>query len=159
MTDERFPILKQWTGELDYVKIAEIRNENYGGRSGRLVEPFASRMGWFDYDRLLRKGRAEGQGFTIYTLEFWNSNGKAEIEKYKKLHGRKADRFRFANNPHETAYRQRLGLPEFGNLRKSDIEQAFKKAAKRIHPDVGGSDNEFKLLSSAREALLKRLPR
>jgi hypothetical protein len=140
MTNETYPVLMQWTGQLEYVKIMEIRNENCGRRSGRLSEPFASRMGWFDYDRLLRKGKAESQGFTIYTFDFWNSNGTAEIAKYERLYRMKADRFRFGTELQENAYRERLGLPESGNLRKLDIEKAFKMAAKRVHPDVGGTD-------------------
>jgi len=156
MTDETYPVLKQLTGHLEYVKIIKIRNEKFGNRSGLLSEPFASRMGWFDYDRLLGKGKAEGQGFTIYTFDFWNSNGAAEIAKYERLYGRKADRFRFGTDLQEKAYRERLGLPESGNLRKLDVEKAYKMAAKRIHLDVGGTDDEFKLLNSAKEALLKR---
>ena len=52
-------------------------------------------------------------------------------------------------------HRQMLGLPLGRRLAKSEIHQAYKRAAKTAHPDAGGNAREFQALSAAREALMK----
>ncbi|MEA2951810.1 MAG: hypothetical protein QOJ96_1330 [Alphaproteobacteria bacterium] len=56
----------------------------------------------------------------------------------------------------EQQQRRLLGLPSERQLAESEIQQGFKRAAKRLHPDAGGSDREFTELSAARDALMKR---
>jgi hypothetical protein len=55
----------------------------------------------------------------------------------------------------EERYRQMLGLPLGRSLSGAEIHRAFKRAAKRAHPDAGGSTREFLELSAARDALMK----
>jgi DnaJ-class molecular chaperone len=55
----------------------------------------------------------------------------------------------------EERYRQMLGLPLGRRLSGAEIHQAYKRVAKRAHPDGGGSAREFLELSAAREALMK----
>lgn len=52
--------------------------------------------------------------------------------------------------------RQMLGLPLAGHLAGAQIHQAFKQAAKHVHPDAGGSEQAFLELAAARDALMKR---
>ena len=52
-------------------------------------------------------------------------------------------------------YRQILGLPLGRRLSAPEIHQAYKRAAKRAHPDAGGNAREFQELSAARDALMK----
>jgi hypothetical protein len=52
-------------------------------------------------------------------------------------------------------YRQMLGLPFGRRLAGSEIHQAYKRAAKTMHPDGGGNSREFQELSKARDALMK----
>jgi hypothetical protein len=52
-------------------------------------------------------------------------------------------------------YRQMLGLPLGRRLSGPEIHQAYKRAAKRAHPDAGGNAREFQELSAARDALMK----
>jgi hypothetical protein len=129
--------------------------------SACLAEPFGSRMGWFSYDDLRKKGRAESQGFTVYTTEFWKANRDAEIERYMKQWMPKEPKglFQTAADSKEAEYRRLLELPSAGVLLKSEIEQAFKIAARRTHPDAGGSNEEFKLLAAARDGLTERWKR
>ena len=54
-------------------------------------------------------------------------------------------------------YRQMLGLPSGRRLFGPEIQQAYKRVAKKVHPDVGGSEQAFRELSAARDALLKSL--
>ena len=52
-------------------------------------------------------------------------------------------------------YRQMLGLPLGRRLSTPEIHQAYKRLAKRVHPDAGGNAREFQELSAARDALMK----
>jgi len=54
-------------------------------------------------------------------------------------------------------YRQILGLPLGRRLFGPEIRDAYKRAAKKVHPDIGGSERAFLELSAARDALLKAL--
>jgi hypothetical protein len=51
--------------------------------------------------------------------------------------------------------RQMLGLPFGRRLSVPEIQQAYKRAAKKSHPDGGGSTRDFVNLSAARDALMK----
>ena len=55
----------------------------------------------------------------------------------------------------EQRFRAMLGLPLDRRLSGVEIHQAWKRAAKRAHPDGGGSARQFQALSAAREALMK----
>ena len=55
----------------------------------------------------------------------------------------------------EECYRQLLGLPLGRRLSGVEIHRAYKRVAKRAHPDAGGSAHEFQELSAARDALMK----
>ena len=52
-------------------------------------------------------------------------------------------------------YRDMLGLPLGRRLSGVEIHQAYKRVAKRVHPDAGGNAREFQELSAARDALMK----
>jgi hypothetical protein len=55
----------------------------------------------------------------------------------------------------EEHYRQMLGLPLGRRLAATEIHQAFKRAAKTMHPDGGGNAQDFQALAAARDALMK----
>ena len=55
----------------------------------------------------------------------------------------------------EDQYRQMLGLPLGRRLAATEIHQAFKRAAKTVHPDGGGNGAAFLELAAARDALIK----
>lgn len=54
----------------------------------------------------------------------------------------------------EERYREMLGLPLDGRLAASEIHQAFRRTAKRMHPDAGGDAHAFLALAAARDALM-----
>ena len=56
----------------------------------------------------------------------------------------------------EECYRQLLGLPLGRRLSGLEIHRAYKRVAKRAHPDAGGSAREFQEISAARDALIKQ---
>jgi hypothetical protein len=51
--------------------------------------------------------------------------------------------------------RRMLGLPLGRRLFGPEINQAFKRAAKKVHPDAGGTERAFVELAAARDALMK----
>lgn len=57
----------------------------------------------------------------------------------------------------EQHHRRLLGLPLDRRLFGSEINAAYKHAAKKVHPDAGGSERDFLALSQARDALMKRV--
>jgi hypothetical protein len=57
----------------------------------------------------------------------------------------------------EEHHRRLLGLPPDRRLFGAEINAAFKHAAKKVHPDAGGSERDFLVLSQARDALMKRV--
>jgi hypothetical protein len=56
----------------------------------------------------------------------------------------------------EECCRQLLELPLGRLLSNAEIHRAYKRVAKRAHPDGGGSALEFLELSAARDALMKQ---
>jgi len=57
----------------------------------------------------------------------------------------------------EEHHRRLLGLPFDRRLFGPEINAAYKQAAKKVHPDAGGSEHDFLALSQARDALMKRV--
>ena len=55
----------------------------------------------------------------------------------------------------EEQYRQLLGLPLGRRLAATEVQQAFKRAAKTVHPNGGGNGAAFLELAAARDALIK----
>lgn len=51
--------------------------------------------------------------------------------------------------------RKLLGLPIDGALSVSEIHGAFRRAAKTMHPDAGGSETAFRELVAAQDVLMK----
>ncbi|WP_407156009.1 J domain-containing protein [Bradyrhizobium sp. STM 3557] len=56
----------------------------------------------------------------------------------------------------EQRARKLLGLPIDGILSAPDIHSAFRRAAKTMHPDAGGSESAFRELVAAQDVLMKR---
>lgn len=54
----------------------------------------------------------------------------------------------------EESHRKMLGLPLAGRLAATEIHQAFRRTAKRMHPDAGGDARAFLALAAARDALM-----
>jgi hypothetical protein len=69
--------------------------------------------------------------------------------------GKRRDAAKEPADPEEE-HRRVLGLPSGRPLFAPEIRQAYKRAAKRMHPDAGGSERAFLELSAARDALMKK---
>lgn len=51
-----------------------------------------------------------------------------------------------------------LGFDESANPTEKEIQEAYKKVAKVFHPDGGGSNEQFRGLTIARDILLQEAP-
>jgi hypothetical protein len=76
------------------------------------------------------------------------------------LHSLTTPQFGKRANPEKVAspaerYRELLELPLGRRLSGAEIHRAWKRAAKRAHPDTGGSAQQFLELSTARDVLMK----
>jgi hypothetical protein len=146
--DQEYFVWNRFHGVGDAAKIETIEQAKHGHKA-RMAEPFGSKMGWFSYEDLIRAGRAESQGFTVYTWERWQADRHSEMERHSK---RKFTTWPEADN---VEHRKVLGLPASGPLLTAEIERACRRLAKQAHPDAGGTSEEFRRLIIARDALIK----
>jgi hypothetical protein len=76
------------------------------------------------------------------------------------LHALDAPRFgkrgHAALTPQEQ-HRRLLGLPPGRPLLGAEIKEAYKRAAKKLHPDAGGNARDFHALAEARDALMREI--
>lgn len=54
----------------------------------------------------------------------------------------------------EQQHRETLNLPIDGELEPGQINAAFRRLAQKVHPDVGGSNEQFIRITEARNVLL-----
>jgi hypothetical protein len=93
---------------------------------------------------------AEDRGFDSRTLAGLREAVRGPREKSRRG-GRSGRR---SQEDEYTAALKLLGLPPGSTNR--EVESAFKKAARRYHPDVGGDAARFRALVDARNLLLTR---
>ena len=77
------------------------------------------------------------------------------------MNGRSAPRFGQRSVPparvnHEDHARKALGLPPVVQLSHADVNQAYRRMVKIVHPDHGGSEQAFLELTAARNTLIGR---
>lgn len=70
--------------------------------------------------------------------------------------GRRA-RVRFGDIDWSGVIASVLGLDDQTDWTVDDVEAAFRRAAKAVHPDVGGTDADFKRLAEARALVVGAL--
>lgn len=59
--------------------------------------------------------------------------------------------------PAPTSWRKVLSLEHAAEVKKPDIEAAYREAARKAHPDSGGSTDAMADLNAARDAALKHI--
>lgn len=79
---------------------------------------------------------------------------KAQQEFFEELE--KKSRRKQYNHTHELEeFRTLLNLPISGTLEISQIKSAYRKAAKKAHPDAGGTQEMFLRVKEAHDTLLE----
>jgi hypothetical protein len=141
-----------WNGEmgiLDTVKIGLIE-EGEGGRTACLAPPY-SVVGPFNLDELEAKGRIAFGACLVMSRLRWQED--QDDLRLAALERRRAALFKLSFND-DQEYRELLDLPMEGELKTAEINSAFRRAAKIAHPDVGGSDEDYRAITEARDKLL-----
>jgi hypothetical protein len=154
MADKREWVV--WNGSLgvlDTVKIGRIE-QGEGGRSAYLADPYGV-VGPFSLDELEAEGRVAFGACFVMSRERWK-----EDQVRLRLEGREQRRaFQIRldfDEEDDEEHRKALELPTEGELEPQQIKQAFRRLAKTAHPDAGGSDEHYRRICEARDALLER---
>jgi hypothetical protein len=143
-----------WNGSLgilDLVTIGPI-TDGAGGRTAVLAAPYVV-VGPFSLDDLEMRGRiAFGECLVMSRLRWQEDQVELRLEAQ---HKRRRWLFRANSDDDDRPHRKVLNLPTAGALKPSEIKAAFRRKAKTAHPDAGGSDERYRHIAAARDALLK----
>jgi hypothetical protein len=150
MTDkEEWVVWNGIMGILDTVTIGHIE-EGEGGRSAFLAPPYGV-VGPFSLDELETRGRIAFGACLVMSRQRWQEDqDDLRLEAREK---RRAALFKLDFDD-DQEYREVLNLPMEGALKTAEINAAFRRAAKTAHPDAGGSDEDYRSITEARDALL-----
>ncbi len=142
---------------------------NAGDRVAWLDEPF-DMVGPFSLDELETHGRITFAACIVMSRQRWQEDQvelrreslkirraeqarmNEEFARYSRNHsGHQTNRKPF----NEQQHRETLNLPIDEKLEPSKINAAFRRLAQKMHPDVGGSNEQFVRITEARNALLE----
>jgi len=152
MTDKQEWVV--WNGSMGILDMARIGDIQHGasGRTAHLAPPYGV-VGPFNLDELETLGRIAFGACLVMSRQRWQEDQVAlRIEAREKRR-----RLLFALEIDDQEYREILDLPFEGLLEASDINAAFRQLAKIAHPDAGGSDEQYRRIVEARDALLRQL--
>lgn len=131
-----------------------------GGRTAWLARPF-DMVGPFSLDELETCGRIDFAACVVMSRQRWQED-QAGLRRHAHERRREAQaRFNegrgWSERPmssDERPHREALNLPLDGVLDPARIKAAFRRLAQKVHPDVGGSHEQFVRISKARDVLL-----
>jgi hypothetical protein len=139
-----------------------------GGRTAWLDEPF-DMVGPFSLDELETHGRIAFAACIVMSRQKWQDDQvelrRESLKIRRATEERIKERFaRFSNDYSghqdnrkpfdERQHRETLNLPTDGKLEPRQINAAFRRLAQKVHPDVGGSNEQFVRITEARNVLL-----
>lgn len=146
-----------WNGSmgiLDTVSIGRIE-DGEGGRSAFLAPPYDV-VGPFSLDELETRGRIAFGECVVMSRRKWREDQiDLRLEARRK---RRAFLIRPDFGDADQELREVLDLPPDGALKPAEISAAFRRQAKTAHPDAGGSDERYRRITQARDALLGQFP-
>jgi hypothetical protein len=153
MTDEEEWVV--WNGSLGILVTAAIGRIERGedGRRACLAAPYDV-VGPFSLDELETQGRVAFGACLVMSRRRWR-----EDQVRLRIEGRETRRAflsRLDAGEDDLAHREALELPIEGALEPSEINAAFRRLAKSAHPDAGGSNEDYRRIAAARDALLER---
>jgi hypothetical protein len=150
MDQEQWVVWNGSMGILDMATIGHIE-DGAGGRRAILAPPYGV-VGPFSLDELEARGRiAFGECLVMSRRRWQEDQVDLRVEAREK---RRAFLFRPDFDDDDKEHREVLDLPMEGPLQPSEIRAAFRRLAKTAHPDAGGSDDHYRRIADARDALL-----
>lgn len=160
-----------WNGFYGVVTMVTIGRVEVceGGINAWLESPF-DMVGPFSLDELESCGRIAFEACIVMSRQRWQDDQVAlrregqETRRaaQERLNERNA-RFNQGRNWRQTQpqqlderqHRETLNLPADGMLEPSQIKAAYRRLAQKMHPDVGGSHEQFLRIAEARKVLLE----
>jgi hypothetical protein len=159
-----------WNGSYGIVTIGTIGRVEVGaaGRTAWLDWPY-DMVGPFSLDELEANGRIAFAACIVMSRQRWQDDQvelrRESLEKRRAAQERMNEEFAHFFGGHsgyrenrkpfdELQHRETLNLPTDGRLEPSQIKAAFRRLAQKVHPDVGGTDEQFIRITEARNALL-----
>jgi hypothetical protein len=140
-------------GVLDMARIGRIE-DGEGGRSAFLAPPYGV-VGPFSLDELEAQGRIAFGECLVMSRRRWQED---QAELRREAHAkRRALQMRLSGFEDDKEHRETLSLPMEGALEPAQINAAFRRLAKTAHPDAGGSNEQYRRITDARDALLLQL--
>ncbi len=145
----------------DLVQIGSIAQQD--GRKVAYLDVPYDMVGPFCFETLLQEGEIKFAACRVMSQNLWRKKAKEirqeifmRMLQHQKEFAKEARRFneRKRYKPQEDL-RKILGLTIKGEITLKQIKSAYKKRAKEIHPDRGGSHEAFCQLQSAYESLME----
>jgi hypothetical protein len=143
-----------WNGSLGVLDLATIDRieEDEGVRRAWLAPPYGV-VGPFSLDELEAQGRIAFGACLVMSRRRWQEDQvELRIEAREK---RRAFLAQLDRDDDDQEHRKALDLPLEGALEPSEINAAFRRLAKTAHPDAGGSNEDYRRIAEARDALLE----
>lgn len=162
-----------WNGSSRLLAMATMGRVEVGagGRTAWLCQPF-DMVGPFSLDELETQGRISFAACIVMSRQRWQEDQvtlrreafetrRVTQERLNAKHARFHDGHN-RHRPHHQAFdekqhREVLHLPINGKLESIQIKTAYRQLAQKVHPDVGGSHEQFVRITEARNALLARV--
>ncbi len=175
MEQPEFDHTRQWViwngfyGLITFVTLGDIEEDD-DGHWGWLDEPF-DMVGPLDLDELQSTGSVSFEECLVMSPQRWQRDEmhlrREGMKKRQAAEEMLKGRAHFGRDQSEQPsprnviddkpYRQTLKLPEHGPLKPLQIKSAFRKLAQKLHPDAGGSNEQFQKITAARDHLLARV--
>lgn len=146
-----------WNGSLGILDMATIGHieDGEGGRSAFLAPPYGI-VGPFSLGELETRGRIAFGECLVMSRQRWQED-QVDLRR-EAQEKRRAFAFLFQRDfdGDDKEHREVLNLPMEGALKPSEINAAFRRLAKTAHPDAGGSNEHYRRIAEARDALLEQ---
>jgi hypothetical protein len=139
-------------GVLDMVTIGHVEDDT-SGRSAFLAAPYDV-VGPFSLDELEARGRIAFEACLVMSRARWQQD-QVDLRR-KAQEQRRAFLLRLELGFDDGEHREALDLPAEGALEPAEITAAFRRLAKTAHPDAGGSNERYRRITEARDALLQQ---
>ena len=163
-----------WNGEHGLATTVTIGEVEIGvnGKSAWLDEPF-DMVGPFSLDELEKNGSIAFEACLVMSRQRWKDDEVAlrresitlrraaqqrmneEFARYTERRQGTTQNNRIRKPFNEQQHRETLKLPMEGKLESRQIKAAFRRLAQKVHPDVGGSHEQFVRITEAKNALLE----
>lgn len=153
MTDREEWVI--WNGSMGILDLAAIgRTEDSADGKRAFLAPPYDVVGPFSLDELQTQGRITfGECLVMSRLRWQEDQADLRREGREK---RRSFLLQWDFDGDDKEHREALNLPLVGVLEPSQINAAFRRLAKAAHPDAGGSNEQYRRISDARDALLEQ---